>query len=49
MSNFVYGNSLGGGVDSGTSGGTVGPTNGAGQIDRILQELKEEEKRAPQK
>jgi len=31
MSNFVYGNSLDGGVDSGRSGGTLRSTNGAGQ------------------
>jgi hypothetical protein len=31
MSDFVYGYSFDGVVDSGTSGGTLGPTIGAGQ------------------
>ena len=31
MGNFVYGNSLGGVVDDGTSGGTLRLTTGAGR------------------
>jgi len=51
MSDLVYGNSFDGGVDDGTSGGTLRATSGAGRdwpnIARI--EKWEREKRALQK